>query len=145
MSFATSSLVKMSLRTIVPRYSFPRNNVPHDNCSLQQLLHTTIVASNNYSSAPLKWSFAEVSLPDDQNQGDGGAEIVAIDHPDDPASSVSLQMVIFKEDCPQYDQNQRDGGARIIANDHLDDPASSLLLHSFANGHLQIGRSSRWG
>ena len=36
--------------------------------------------------------------PDDQNQGDGGAWIVANDHPDDPASSALLQMVICKED-----------------------------------------------
>ena len=57
-------------------------------------------------------------------------------------SSVPLQMVICKEDCPSDDQNQRDGGAQIVASDHLNDPASSVLLHSFANGHLQRGRFS---
>ena len=72
----------------------------------------------------------------------GGTGIVVNDHPDDPASSVHLQMVICKEDCPSDDQNQRDGGAQIVASDHLDDPASSVLLHSFANGHLQRGWSS---
>ena len=81
----------------------------------------------------------EDGSPDDQKQGDEGAGIVANDHPDDPASSVPLQMVICKEDCPPNDQNQRDGGARIVANDHLDDLTSSVLLHSFANGHLQRG------
>ena len=79
--------------------------------------------------------------PDDQNQGDGGAGIVANDQPDDPVPSVPMQMVICKEDCLSDDQNQRDGGARIVANDHLDDPASYVLLYSFANGHLQSGRS----
>ena len=59
------------------------------------------------------------------------------EHPDDAASSVPMQMVICKEDCPPDDQSQRDRGARIVANDHLDDPASSVLLHSFANIHLQ--------
>ena len=63
--------------------------------------------------------------PYDQNQGDRGAGIVANDHPDDPASSVPLQMVICKEDCPSDDQNQRDGGTRIVAVDHL---ASSVPL-----------------
>ena len=54
---------------------------------------------------------------------------------DDPASSVPLQMDVYKEDCPPDEQNQKDGGARIVAKDHLDDPASSVLLHSFANGY----------
>ena len=72
----------------------------------------------------------------------GGAQIGQNDHPDDLASSVPMQMVICKEDCPPDDQSQRDRGARIVANDHLDDPASSVLLRSFANGHLQRGRSS---
>ena len=58
-------------------------------------------------------------------------------------SSVPLQIVIYKEDRPPDDQNQGDGGAQIVANDHLDDLASSVLLHSFANGHLQRGRFSR--
>merc|ERR1712004_847250 len=50
-----------------------------------------------------------------------------------PASSVPLQMVICKEDCPPNDQNQRDGGARIVANDHLDDPARNAWMHVLAN------------
>ena len=79
---------------------------------------------------------------DDQNEGDGGAGIVANDHLEVPASSVPLQMVVCKEKCPLDDQNQKDGGAWIVAIDHLDDPASSVLLHSFANGHLQRGWSS---
>ena len=70
----------------------------------------------------------EDGSPDDQNQGDGGAGIVANDQPDDPVPSVPMQMVICKEDCLSDDQNQRDGGARIIANDHLDDPSSSVPL-----------------
>ena len=85
----------------------------------------------------------EDDSPDDQNQGDGGAGIVANDHPDDPAYSVPLQKVVCKEDCPLDDQNQKDGGAWIVAIDNLDHPASSVLLHSFANGHLQRGSSSR--
>ena len=51
----------------------------------------------------------EHGSPDDQNQGDGGAGIVANNHPDDPAAYVPLQIVICKEDCPLDDQNQRDG------------------------------------
>ena len=47
--------------------------------------------------------------PDDQNQGDGGEGIIANDHPEDPASSVPLQMVVCKEICPSDGQNQRDG------------------------------------
>ena len=86
--------------------------------------------------------YKEDGPPDDQNQGDGGAQIVVNDHPDDLASSVPLQMVVCKEDCPSDGQNQRDGGARIVANDHLDDLASSSLLRSFTNGHLQRGWSS---
>ena len=86
--------------------------------------------------------YKEDGPPDDQNQGDGGARIVANDHPDDPASSVPLQMVFCKEDCPSDGQIQRDGGARIVVNEHLDDPSSSVLLRSFANSHLQRGRSS---
>ena len=74
----------------------------------------------------------EDGRPDDRNQGDGGSQIVANDHPDDPASSVPLQMFTCKEDFPPNDQNQRDGGAQIVANDHMDDPASSVLLRFFA-------------
>ena len=58
-------------------------------------------------------------------------------------SSLTLRMVICNEDGPPDDQNQKDGRARSVANDHLDDFTSSVLLHSFANGHLQRGRSSR--
>ena len=47
----------------------------------------------------------EDGRPDDQNQGDGGSQIVANDHPDDPASSVPLEMVICKEDYPSDYQN----------------------------------------
>ena len=84
----------------------------------------------------------EDGSPDDQNQGNGGARIVANDQPEDPASSVPLQMVFCKEDCASDDQNQRDGGARVVVNNHLDDPASSVPLRSFANGLLQRERSS---
>ena len=55
---------------------------------------------------------------------------------------VPLQMAVCKEDCPSDEKNQRDRGAGIVANDQLDDLASSVLLRSFANGHLQRGRSS---
>ena len=54
--------------------------------------------------------------------------IVANDHQEDLASSVPLQMVVCKEDCPSDDQNQRKGGAQILENDHLDDLASSVPL-----------------
>ena len=74
----------------------------------------------------------EDGSPDDQNKGDGGAGIVANDHPEDPASSVPLQIVVCKEDCPSDGQNRWNVGARIVANDYLDDPSSSLLLRSFA-------------
>ena len=53
-------------------------------------------------------------------------------------------MVIYNEEGPPDDQNQGGVGAQIIANDHPDDPAYSVLLRSFANGHLQSGRSSGW-
>ena len=48
-SLATSSLRTMSLGTIVPRYNFTRNNVPHDNCSSRQLFYATIVPLDNCS------------------------------------------------------------------------------------------------
>ena len=80
-------------------------------------------------SVPLQMVICkEHGSPDHQNQGNGGARIVANDQPEDPASSVPLQMVFCKEDCASDDQNQRDGGARIHANDHLDDLASSVPL-----------------
>ena len=60
-----------------------------------------------------------------------------------PCSSIPLQMIICKEDGSPDDKNQGDGGAGIVASDHPDDPASSVLLHSFANSHLQKGRFSR--
>ena len=47
----------------------------------------------------------EDDAPDDQNQGVGGAGIVANDHPDDPACSFLLQMVICKGDGPLDDQH----------------------------------------
>ena len=86
----------MSLTTIVP----------HDNCSTQQLFLSTFVPRNNYSSVPLQMVIYKEDGPtDDQNQGDGGARIVANDHPGDPASSVPLKMVVCKEDCPLDDQH----------------------------------------
>ena len=76
------SLATMSLTTIVPR----------DNCSTRQLFLSTIVPRNNYSSVPLQMViYKEDGPPDDQNQGDGGARIVANDHLDDMASSVLLR------------------------------------------------------
>ena len=60
--------------------------------------------------------------------GDGGEGIVSNHHTEDPASSVPLQTVVCKVDCPSYGQNQRDGGAQIVASDHLDDPSSSIPL-----------------
>ena len=39
--------------------------------------------------------YKEDGPPDDQNQGDGGARIVANDHPYDPASSVLLLLRSF--------------------------------------------------
>ena len=91
------------------------------------------------SSVPLQMVICkEDGSPDEKKQGDGGAGIVANDHPDDPASSVLLQMVICKEDCPPNDQNQRDREARIVANDHLDDLASSVLFCSFANKRFAL-------
>ena len=66
----------MSLTTIVPR----------DNYSMRQLFLATIFPRNNYSSIPLQIVICkEDSPPDDQNQGDGEAGIVANYHPDDPA------------------------------------------------------------
>ena len=50
---------------------------------------TTIVPRDNYSCAPLQMVIYEEDGPsDDQNQGDGGAQIVANDHLDDLASSM---------------------------------------------------------
>ena len=44
------------------------------------------------SSVPLQMVICkEDGSPDNQNQGDGGARIVANDHPYDPASSVLLR------------------------------------------------------
>ena len=45
-----------------------------------------------------------------------------------PCSSVSLQMVICKEDDSPDDQNQGDGREGIVANDHQEDLASSVPL-----------------
>ena len=73
------------------RQLFLATIVPCDNCSPRQLFLSTIVPRNNYSSVPLEMvSYKEDGPPDDQNQGNGGAQIVANDHPDDPASSVLL-------------------------------------------------------
>ena len=52
------------------------------------------------SSVPLQMVICkEHGSPNDQNQGNGGARIVANDQPEDPASSVPLQMAFCKEDC----------------------------------------------
>ena len=86
----------MSLTTIVPR----------DNYSMRQLFLATIFPRNNYSSIPLQIVICkEDSPPDDQNQGDGGAQIVANDHPDDSASSVLLRS--FANDHLQRRQSSR--------------------------------------
>ena len=45
-----------------------------------------------------------------------------------PCSSVSLQMVICKEDGSLDDQDPGDRGAGIVANDHPEDQASSVPL-----------------
>ena len=80
-SLAITSLRTMSLGTIVPRY----------NCFMRQLFLLTIVLGNNYSSVPLQMViYKEDGPPDDQNQGDRGARIVANDHPGDLASFVLL-------------------------------------------------------
>ena len=79
---------------------------PSQQCPSRQLFHVTIVPRDNYSSVPLQMViYKEDGHPDDQNQGDGGARIVANDHPGDPASSVPLKMVVCKEDCPLDDQH----------------------------------------
>ena len=94
-------------RNKFPQDNVPRNNVPHDNCSSQQLFHVTIVPRNNCSLQQLFLRslqmviYKEDGPPDDQNQGDGGAQIVTNDYPVDPASSVPLQMVICKEEGSQ--------------------------------------------
>ena len=82
------------------------------NKKMSKLDFNFVLLSPPCSSVPLQMVICkEDGSPDDRNQGDGGARIVANDHPDDPASSVPLQMVICKEDCPPNDQNQRDRGA----------------------------------
>ena len=54
----------------------------------------TIVPRDNYSSVLLQMVFYnEDGPPDDQNQGNGGAQMVTNDHPDDP-----------REDGPPDDQ-----------------------------------------
>ena len=54
------------------------------------------------SSVPLQMVICKEDGPlDDQNQGDGGAGIVANDHLEDLASSVPVQIIVCKEDCPQ--------------------------------------------
>ena len=50
------------------------------------------------SSVPLQMVICkEDGSADDQNQGDGGAGIVSNDHPEDPATSLPLQMFFGKE------------------------------------------------
>ena len=100
------SLGTMSLRTIVPRYNVPRNNVPHDNCSSRQLFNGIIFLATIIPPFLYKWSFAKRTVVRmTKIKGDGGSQIVANDHPDDPASSVPLEMVICKEDYPSDYQN----------------------------------------
>ena len=69
--------------------------------------------------------FKEDGPPDDQNQGDGGARIVANDHPymirPPMCSFVPLQMIICKGAGSQDHQNQGDGGDGVVANDHPED------------------------
>ena len=75
------------------RQLFLATIVPLDNCSPRQLFLSTIVPRNKYSSVPLQMVISkEDGPPDDQNQGDGGAWIVANDHLDDLASSVLLHF-----------------------------------------------------
>ena len=164
MSLATSSLGKivprnncskqqLFLSTIIPpflyKWSFTKRTVlwmtkikeTEEHGSLQMI--SRMIWHPPCSSISLQMVICkEHSSLYNQNQGDGGAGIFANDHLEDPASTAPSQMVVCKEVCSSYDQNQRDGGAWIIANDHLDDPAQSVLLYSFANGHLQRGRSS---
>ena len=57
----------------------------------QELLQTIIriIWPSLCPSVPLQMVICkEDGSMDDQNQGDGGAGIVADDHPDDPASSI---------------------------------------------------------
>ena len=72
---------------------------------------------------------------DDRNQKDGGAWIVAIDHLDDPASSVLLHSFNFGnlKDSPlcKFPKERR-------RPDHPDDHLQqSLLLRPLDFGHLE--------
>ena len=56
------------------------------------MFHATIVPLDNFSSVLLQIVFyKEDGPPDDQNEGDGGARMVAHDHRDHPASFVLLR------------------------------------------------------
>ena len=56
------------------------------------MFHATIVPLDNFSSVLLQIVFyKEDGPPDDQNEGNGGARMVAHDHRDDPASFVLLR------------------------------------------------------
>ena len=83
----------------VPCSSVPRNKLPRDN-------------------VPRK----EDGSPDDQNQGDRGARIVANDHLDDPASYVPLILVIVGH--LQKGQSQR----RIFGPKRPNMAGSSVFL-----------------
>ena len=97
----------------IPRDNVPRNKLSHDNVPWDNVLRDNVPRDN----CSLRQLFLMTIV----------------------SRVVPLQMVICKEDCPPDGQNQGDEGARIVANDHLDDSAFSVLLHSFANGHLQRG------
>ena len=88
-----------------PSGQYPSGQSPSGQCpsgqlflatiSLATMFLTEIVPRDNCSSIPLQMVICkEDSPPDDQNQGDRGAWIVANNHLYDPASSVPLQMVI---------------------------------------------------
>ena len=55
-----------------------------------------------------------------------------------PCSSVSLQMVICKEDGSADDQNQGDGGAGIVSNDDPEDPATSVSFRMFVRKEVSF-------
>ena len=102
------SLITVSFATIVPRDSYSsvpvqkvicKEDGPRDDRTKgteeHRLLQIIIrmIRSPLCSSVPLQIVICkEDGSLDDQNQVDGGAGIVANDHPDEPASSVPLQM-----------------------------------------------------
>ena len=86
------SSLQCPLQQCPSRQLFLATIVPRNNCSTRQLLLSTINPRDNYSSVLLQMVFyKEDGPPDDQNQGNGGATIVANDRPDDPASFMLLR------------------------------------------------------